>query len=260
MQTADRTRFHSEQTTIAPKIKRASAKDNKRRDDRAANQFRPIFTRTGVVSHAAGSAYLEVNNTKLICSIYGPRPAIGLDYADRGMLHCEVKYASWASAQRSQARQYEKEERALASTLEKCFHMAIDLDRYPKSLIDINLLVLEDDGAVLAHAINATSLALVDASIHLFDLVTASAVGCMDAAHNKLLLDPDHEEESQLTGSLTLAYMTAVQRVAQVEQSGELQIEVVIQGTKLCIDGAIQAHALFSKHLKEQIKNKRPTS
>jgi hypothetical protein len=54
--------------------------------------------------------------------------------------------------------------------------------------------------------------------------------------------------------------MTAVQRVAQVEQSGELQIEVVIQGTKLCIDGAIQAHALFSKHLKEQIKNKRPTS
>ncbi len=135
--------------------------------------------------------------------------------------------------------------------------MAIDLDRYPKSIIDINLLVLEDDGAVLAHAINATSLALVDATIHLFDLVTASSVGYL---HNKLLLDPDHEEESQLSGSLTLAYMTAVQRVAQVEQSGELQIDVVVQGTKLCIDGAIQAHALFSKHLKEHIKNKRPAS
>lgn len=188
---------------------------------------------------------------------YGPRPAIGLDYADRGTLHCEVKYASWASAQRGQARQYEKEERALAATLEKCFHTAIDLARYPKSLIDINLLVLEDDGAVLAHAINATSLALVDAAIHLFDLVTASAVG---ALHNRLLLDPDRDEESQLTGTLTLAYMTAVQRVAQVEQSGELQIDLVVQGTKLCIDGAIQAHALFSKHIKEHIKNKRPTS
>lgn len=86
MQTADRTRFHSEQTTIAPKITRATVHDNKRRDDRAANQFRPIckwpyihaidganrasVTRTGVVSHAAGSAYLEVNNTKLICSMY----------------------------------------------------------------------------------------------------------------------------------------------------------------------------------------------
>jgi len=42
MQTVDRTRFFAEQNTITPKIKATSVKIDKRRDDRAANQFRPI--------------------------------------------------------------------------------------------------------------------------------------------------------------------------------------------------------------------------
>ena len=48
---------------------------------------------------------------------------------------------------------------------------------YPKSQIDIYITILEDDGCILAAALTVAGLALVDASIQVFDtLVGASLV------------------------------------------------------------------------------------
>ena len=48
---------------------------------------------------------------------------------------------------------------------------------YPKSQIDIHVIVLEDAGSVLASALTCAGLALADASIHMFDtLIGASLV------------------------------------------------------------------------------------
>lgn len=57
-----------------------------------------------------------------------------------------------------------------------CLSTAVHLDKYPKSEIYIHILVLEDDGGILAGAVNAASLALADAGIELFDLVSAATV------------------------------------------------------------------------------------
>ena len=40
--------------------------NNKRSDGRKAEEMRPIFIKTKVVTQAKGSAYLEVGNTKVI--------------------------------------------------------------------------------------------------------------------------------------------------------------------------------------------------
>lgn len=53
--------------------------------------------RTGVVSQAKGSAYLEQNNTKVVCSVFDPREIPRKsDYSVNGELYCEFKFAPFS--------------------------------------------------------------------------------------------------------------------------------------------------------------------
>jgi exosome complex component MTR3 len=55
--------------------------------------------RTGVVKQARGSSYIELNNTKVICSVYGPRQT-STEFSDKGRINCDFKLSSFASKQR----------------------------------------------------------------------------------------------------------------------------------------------------------------
>ena len=46
---------------------------------------------------------------------------------------------------------------------------------YPKSQIDVFVTVLQNEGSVLASSITCAGLALVDASIHVFDVIIGSS-------------------------------------------------------------------------------------
>ncbi|KAJ7376016.1 Exosome complex component MTR3 [Desmophyllum pertusum] len=41
-----------------------------RKDGRKVDQLRPMFLRSGVVSQARGSAYIEMQRTKVTCAVY----------------------------------------------------------------------------------------------------------------------------------------------------------------------------------------------
>ena len=60
--------------------------------------------------------------------------------------------------------------------IEQTFTGAVLLERYPKSVIDIYVIVLEDDGGAVGAAITATSLALANAGIEMLDLVGCCSV------------------------------------------------------------------------------------
>ena len=47
---------------------------------------------------------------------------------------------------------------------------------YPKSQVDVFVVVLENDGSTLATSLTAAGLALADASIHMFDLIIGASL------------------------------------------------------------------------------------
>ena len=47
---------------------------------------------------------------------------------------------------------------------------------YPKSQIDVFVTVLQNDGSVLASSITCAGMALIDASIHVFDVILGSSM------------------------------------------------------------------------------------
>ncbi len=65
------------------------------------------------------------------------------------------------------------EEQEAAAVLQNSLEAAVQLDAFPKSVINISCVVMESAGSELALLISAASLALADAGIPMFDLVAA---------------------------------------------------------------------------------------
>lgn len=65
-----------------------------------------MFFRLGVVSKAQGSCYAEVGPSKVMVGVYGPRQmARSQGYSDQGHLSCDVKFANFATRQRTESGQ-----------------------------------------------------------------------------------------------------------------------------------------------------------
>ena len=69
-----------------------------------------------------------------------------------------------------------------AHLLKCALEASVLLHLYPRSRMDVSIVVLADDGGRLCAAINAATLALVDAGIPMKDLVCACSAGCAASA------------------------------------------------------------------------------
>lgn len=72
----------------------------------------------------------------------------------------------------------------------------------PRSQIHIDVQILEQDGSVLATAINAITLALIHAGISMQDYIVAATASIIQ---DTVLVDLNHSEENLDLGLLTLA-------------------------------------------------------
>ena len=56
-----------------------------------------LLISTGVVKNASGSAYVELGNMKILCTVQGPRDSfLSGENNDRGRIFCDFKYAPFA--------------------------------------------------------------------------------------------------------------------------------------------------------------------
>jgi ribonuclease PH len=66
-------------------------------------------------------------------------------------------------------------------------------DEFPRAVISVVVQVIEDSGSLLSVAINATTLALMDAGVPMLSVVTSST--CALLPDGGLFLDPSRTEE-----------------------------------------------------------------
>ncbi|KFM67343.1 Exosome complex component MTR3, partial [Stegodyphus mimosarum] len=72
-----------------------------RQDERTPDDLRSMSLSIGITTEVTGSAYLECGNTKIICSVNGPRDVLHKsDSSTKGQLYCEFKYASFSCTER----------------------------------------------------------------------------------------------------------------------------------------------------------------
>ncbi|XP_073066384.1 exosome complex component RRP41-like [Primulina eburnea] len=222
-----------------------SGSDWVRSDGRRIHQCRPALLRTGAVSSASGSAYAEFGNTKVIVSVFGPRESKkAMIYSDTGRLNCNVSYTTFATPIHGQAH----ETKDLSSTLHKALEGAIILKSFPKTTVDVFALVLESGGSDLPVVISCASLALADAGIMLYDMVTSVSVSLFG---KDFLIDPISEEESYQDGSLMITFMPSRNEVTQMTVTGEWSTSKIHEAMQLCLDACSKLGKIMRSCLKE---------
>eukprot|EP00041_Stephanoeca_diplocostata_P000460 m.14865 g.14865 ORF g.14865 m.14865 type:complete len:270 (-) comp10548_c0_seq1:199-1008(-) len=219
---------------------------------RKPDEPRKTFAKTNVVGRAKGSAYLERGNTKVIVSCFGPRDLLRTrEYFAEGKLDCEFKFAPFASRRQRRGHMQDEEEKELSSVLSQTLSAAVRLDQYPKSLIDLSILVLEDDGSAFAAAVTCAAIALADAGIEMLDMVCACTVcrvapkSALAATHGvgSILVDPTEDDVGPTDAVLTVSYMPAFDEICGLVQTGAIVSgEDQEKALRVCIEGCTKAH------------------
>jgi len=84
------------------------------------------------------------------------------------------------------------------------FESVIQSGLHPRTQIQIVSQVMMDDGSIIAAAINATTMALIDAGIPMKDIV--AAVSCVINNDDQILLDPTAQEMENVKSVHTFAF------------------------------------------------------
>ncbi|KTW27307.1 hypothetical protein T552_02289 [Pneumocystis carinii B80] len=176
--------------------------------------------KTGLITKADGSAYLEQERIKMVSAVYGPQQfKKATSFHSSGRVNCEVKYASFALKQRY-SHNREIIEKNMSMHLEAAISPSIQLDIFPKSIIHVHVFVLEADGesSTFAAAITCASAAIADASIECVDLVTGSAA--VINKENCLVMDPTDDDEIEKMFSIVIGYMAVRDELTELWSYG----------------------------------------
>ncbi|KAJ8097023.1 ribosomal protein S5 domain 2-type protein [Lipomyces tetrasporus] len=172
-----------------------------------------------------GSAIIEQGNTKVICNVIGPvEPTLRSRVVpDRVSISVKVVIAPFSTIDRRKRSQNDSRMQEMCSSIQHVFEDAVIAHLFPRSQIDVNLYVVAQDGGVMQACINATTLALIDAGVPMYDYVCACTAGMLD---REVLLDLNRIEESDMP-FLTMATIGSKRKVAL------LQLEMKVQFDRL---------------------------
>ncbi|XP_077145038.1 exosome complex component MTR3 [Ranitomeya variabilis] len=218
------------------------------RTGRAAGEPRAVFVRAGLLSQAAGSAYIEVGGTKVLCSVSGPREWGGGE--GRGRLLCELRWAPFSRA----GAWYSAAARPAALLLQESLEAAVRLERFPRAELALWALVLEDRGSALPAAVSCASLALADAGVEMYDLVVGAG---LSRGEDELLLDPDDAEEGA-GATMYLSLLPALHQVSGLLCSGEWEGDSPAAAVRMCMEGCQRLYPVLQQSLLKATKRKIP--
>ncbi|WWD00816.1 hypothetical protein V866_007753 [Kwoniella sp. B9012] len=252
----DRRRIPAPEVSIPPIYDDAElepeAGPSTKRVDRSNDEARPIFLKTGLISQANGSGYIESGGVKIACSVYGPRPKAP-PYTPQGTLNLEVKFAPFASDPR-RAPLRDTEPISLSQLLSQSLIPTIQLHLLPKSSIDVYLLVLETDTPtnVLSAGLTVASAAIADAGIAMYALGTGSVVALAQSTDKQeLLLDPEQGEEGGTEGKVLLGSMPALGKITNILLEGSVGVEQAVEMIEKAISASRDTHTVLAQSLIE---------
>jgi exosome complex component RRP41 len=212
-------------------------------DGRRAAEIRRLRCRMGVLQ-ADGSAYVEQGNTKVLVSVCGPREMARRKATahDRASLTVEFSAMPYATGEHKPQSHGDRSAAELSAAVRRIFEPVVQLQLYPRSQINVSITLLQADGGVRSAAINATSLALIDAGVALEDIVCGCSAG---SVHGALLLDLNAQEDGA-GAELSVSYLPRTERVCFVQLESKVPLGAVEEVMNFALQGCRQVHEVLS--------------
>lgn len=222
-------------------------------DGRRIDQIRNVSIKVGILKNADGSAYIEFGKNKILAGVFGPRDVHPKHMADQdsGILRCRYHMSPFSVTERKNPAP-SRREIEISKVIKEALQPAVILKDFPRTVVDVFIEVLQADGGSRCAALDAASVALVDAGIPMRDIVCACAAG---KVADKIVLDVNDEEDKEGQADMPVAYMPNLGKITLMQLDGILTpaeykkcLETAIGGCKQVYE--IQKKALMEKYFK----------
>eukprot|EP00099_Drosophila_melanogaster_P007763 NP_001260437.1 Ski6, isoform B [Drosophila melanogaster] len=220
-----------------------------RLDGRRPHELRRIKCKLGVFEQPDGSAYMEQGNTKVLAAVYGPHQAKGNQ--TESVINCQYSQATFSTAERKNRPRGDRKSLEFKLYLQQALSAAIKSELYPRSQIDIYVEVLQDDGANYAVALNAATLALIDAGICLNEFIVACTASLSKS--NIPLTDISQFEEVSGGPKLTVAALPTAEKIAFLEMSERFHIDHLETVIETAMAGCREIRDILEAAVKEHL-------
>jgi exosome complex component RRP41 len=170
----------------------------KRLDKRKFDELRPIKAEVGIIPNADGSALFAFGETVAIAAVYGPKPLHPqhLQEPDRGIIRCNYNMLPFSVTERARPGP-NRRSKEISMVAGNALSSVVDLNRFPGTVIDVEIMILQANASTRCAGINAAAMALAHAGIVMKEMVSSVSIGKID---DKIVADITKEEEDYEEG------------------------------------------------------------
>ena len=236
--------------------------EGKRVDGREKDDLRETEMEVDVLTEADGSAMVEVGNTRVVASVFGPQELHPkhLQESDRAVIKMRYNMAPFSVDDRMSPGP-NRRAKEIGLVAKKALEPAIEMEKFPTAGIDISMEVVESDGGTRVTGITAAALALADAGIPMKGMVSSTAAGVVDETP---VLDVNGKEDKEGNADIPIALINydedgehTGEEITLVQMDGDLTQEQVEDCIELAKDGCRQLHEMQQDAMLEKYQQLR---
>ena len=227
----------------------------KRTDGRKVDEMRPINAKVGVIPNADGSAMFSSGDTIAVAAVYGPRKLHPQHQqkADTCVLRCTYNMNSFSVSDRIRPGP-SRRSTEISKIIEWALSPVVMLKKFPGTVIDVHINIIQADAGTRCAAINAASMALAHAGVPMKNLVSSISIGKLD---KQLVVDVNKDEEDWEEGEGATDIpisMTGDSKLTHVQLDGNISKDQMNESIKLAEKACKEIHEIQKKALKDALK------
>lgn len=224
----------------------------KRPDGRKVNELRPVKVKVGVVPNADGSAMFAFGETIAIAAVYGPRKMHPqhAQNPEKGVLRCEYNMLSFSVDDRIRPGT-NRRSTEISKITEWALEPVLMLEKYPNSVVDVFIDIIQANASTRCAGINAAALALAQAGIPMKSLVSSVSIGKLD---KQLVVDVNKHEEDWEEGEGATdipVTMTPDGQITHMQLDGKISKEQLKEVLTLAREATKEIYELQKTALKK---------
>lgn len=227
----------------------------KRLDGRKFDELRPIKAEIGIIPNADGSALFSFGETVAIAAVYGPKPLHPqhMQEPDRGIIRCDYNMLPFSVAERARPGP-SRRSKEIGMVTGNALSSVVDLTRFPGTVIDVQIIILQANASTRCAGINAAAMALAHAGIVMREMVSSVSIGKID---DKIVTDITKEEEDYEEGEgstdIPFTITSYNKEIAHLQLDGKIQIHRF----KETMDAAVAACEKILKYQTRALKREK---
>ncbi len=225
-------------------------KDGKRIDGRDFDELREIKIKAGVLKRADGSAYLEWGKNKVMAAVYGPREMHPRHAQEttKAVVRARYNMAAFSVPDRKRPGP-DRRSIEISKLISEALEKVVFTEKYPRSVIDVFVEVLQASAGTRCCGLTAASVALADAGIPMSDLVASCASGKIEG---QVVLDLGKNEDNYGQADLPIGYIPRSDELCLLQMDGNLSEDEYEEAMDMSIEACKEIYEIQKEALREK--------